>query len=327
MNHEATSAVTFTAHGKAELLPAARDSSLLAADEIAGRTIATLISAGTELSGRYLPESGFPCVPGYAAVFEVEQTGAAVHGFHAKDLAFCTGSHRSFQRVNASDALLVPASLSPTEAVFARMMGVSMATLTTTAARPPQRVLVTGLGVVGHLAALIFTQCGYVVIACDPMEERRKMAQFAGIKPVLPAVPVDDASVAGTISLALECSGHEDAAFDCCRVVRKRGEVVLIGVPWQKRSDRAAFDLLHAVFHRYIVLRSGWEGELPRHGADFQPNSQTANWRAALHWLAEGRIEVNKLYATAPPRDAQRVYQDLLHHHWSHLAAIFDWTR
>ena len=37
------------------------------------------------------------------------------------------------------------------------------------------------------------------------------------------------------------------------------GEVVLIGVPWVKRTDLSAFDLLHAVFHRYVYLRSGWE--------------------------------------------------------------------
>ena len=31
-------------------------------------------------------------------------------------------------------------------------------------------------------------------------------------------------------------------------------------------------------------------------------------------------------YATASPEQAQRVYQDLLHGRWSHLAAVFRWA-
>jgi threonine dehydrogenase-like Zn-dependent dehydrogenase len=211
-------AITFTARERAELLPVERDPSPLQPDEVTGRTIASLISTGTELNAGFLGDS-FPRRTGYAAVFRVEEVGAQVSRFRRGDLAYCMGAHQSFQRVPQSNAILVPNGLSPTEAVFARLMVISMSTLTTTTARPPQRVLVTGLGIVGHLAARIFQICGYEVHACDPSERRREIAQEAGIAPVYPHVPVEE--LTGTIALVLECSGNEAAVLEGCWVVCK----------------------------------------------------------------------------------------------------------
>jgi transcriptional regulator with XRE-family HTH domain len=47
--------------------------------------------------------------------------------------------------------------------------------------------------------------------------------------------------------------------------------------------------------------------------------------RAALDWLADGRVRVADLYQTAPPADAQRVYQELLRQEWPALGAVFQW--
>lgn len=317
-------AVTFTARERAELLPIERDPSPLQPDEVAGRTVASLISTGTELNAGFLADS-FPRRTGYAAVFRVEESGTQVSRFRRGDLAYCMGAHQSFQRVTERDAIPVPQGLSPYEAVFARLMGVSMSTLTTTTARPPQRVLVTGLGIIGHLAARIFQACGYEVIGCDPSERRREIALSAGIAPVYPHVPIEE--LAGTVALVLECSGNEQAALDGCKVVCKRGEVVLVGTPWRRYTDRTAFELTHAIFHHYAVVRSGWEWELPLHPQDVRINSIYGNQQAAMRWLAEGRISVQGLYTTASPRDCQRVYQSLLRGDWDTLTAVFDWEQ
>ena len=318
-------AVVVTAREQAELLPVERDPVPLGPREVFGRTLVTLVSPGTELSGAYQGDQ-FPRTVGYAAAFEIEAVGEEVTGFEVGDWAFCMGPHRSFQRVPQEGALPLPEFLQPEHAVFARLMGVTMSTLTTTTARPPEKVLVTGLGPVGHLGARIFALCGYDVLAVDPSAARRELAQEAGIRPVLAAVPLDDPAVRGQVGLALECSGHEQAVLDACAVVRKRGEVVLVGVPWRPRAERTAHELLHAVFHRYVVLRSGWEWELPRQPADFRANSLFGNLAAALRWLAEGRIAVHGLYDVAAPRNCQRVYQDLLHRHTRQLTAIFNWA-
>lgn len=319
--------VAITARERAELVPFEVDTSPLGPREVRGRTLASLVSAGTELHWCYTGES-FPVHPGYAAIFEVEECGAEVETLKPGDRALCMGGHRSHQRTTADNAVRVPDNLDAQKAAFARLMGVTMSTLVTTTARPPDLVLVTGLGPVGHLGAQIFGACGYRVVACDPSPARREIAESTGrCGRVLPAVPKDDPAVAGHVSLALECAGHEGAALDCIGVVRKRGEVVLVGTPWRRYTDSTAHDVVHAIFHRYAVVRSGWEWEVPLHGQEFRVGDLYGNLAAALEWLADGRVVVEGLYQTAAPAEAQRVYQDLLAGRWPRLAAVFDWSR
>jgi len=315
--------VMVTANRRAELVDAPVKRDPLAPDELAGPTVATAVSAGTELAMCYAAKDGFPRQVGYAATFRVEQAGEGVSDVAAGDVVFCMGPHASWQRQVRANVVPVPAALPPEQAVFARLMGVSMATLSTTTARPPGKVLVTGLGPVGHLAAKLFAACGYDVTAVDPIAARRDMLAAAGRCRVETAVPAD---LADQVDLVVECSGHEQAVLDGCKVVRKRGEVALVGVPWRACSDMLGHALLHAVFHRYAVVRSGWEWELARRPADFRTGSIFANYAAALAWLAEGRVSVAGLYRKVAPADCQQVYDDLFGGRFPALAAVFDWT-
>ncbi len=318
-------AISIVAGEEAELVDIAPPGAL-GADEIRGRTLCTLISPGTELACNYTGDS-FPSYPGYAATFVAEELGAHVRGISRGDLCFCMGPHRSFQQVDAKAAHAVPTGLPPEKAVLARLMGISMTTLMTTAARPGDRIMVTGAGPVGYLAARIFARSGYEVFVVEPDQTRRRQVEQSGLRCVYDKTPVDDAAIAGTVALAVECSGHEQAVLDACKLVRKRGEVVLVGVPWRRQTDAYAHELLSLVFHRYVVLRSGWEWELPHHAADFSPHSIHTGFDTALRWLADGRIATEGLVTRADPRDAQGTYQDLLHRRTKGLFMIFDWTQ
>ena len=323
MNSITSHTVTITAREQAELLPS-EFSTEVGDEEIIGRTLASLVSAGTELNSAYLGQN-FPSAPGYSAVIEVEKVGAKVENFKPGDLAFCTRGHRSHHKVSANQALPMPAGLSPDVATFARMMGVSMTTLSTTTARPPARVLVCGLGLVGHLAAKNFQGAGYEVYTVDPVDSRRKLAAETGIKNIMDSVPLDDESLTGTFSLAIECSGHEQALLDAAKAIRKRGEVVCIATPWRRYTELLMHDLHHAIFHNYAVIRSGWEWELPLHSEPFRSGSVFENFSGALHWLKEGRVNVDGIYSKYSPNDAQQAYQDLLQKKSDRLAVIFDW--
>jgi threonine dehydrogenase-like Zn-dependent dehydrogenase len=317
--------VVVTAVETAECMPCSVDETPLGPHEVFGSTLATLISAGTELSGGYLGDS-FPVYPGYASVFRVERIGSEVSEVEVGDICFTMGPHRSYQRADEGSLCKLPSGLSPHKAVFARMMCVSMSTLTTTTARPPQKVLVMGLGAVGHLAARMFQASGYEVIGCDPLKSRRDIAREYGVSSLYDSVPFDDPSIVDHVALVLECSGHEGAALDGCRVVRRRGEVVLVGTPWRRHTDLVAHEIVHAVFHRYVVLRSGWEWELPTEDEPFRVNSILGNIRAAMSWIADGRIDVDNLATLLPPEAAQEVYQSLLYKTAPRLAVVFDWT-
>lgn len=168
--------VVFTAKETAELVERPADTKPLDATEVAGRTVVSLVSPGTEINGQYLGAK-FPAEPGYAAVFKVDTIGSGVTAFKPGDVLLTTGPtmgrHASRQRCPQEAGVLVPNGLAPEIAVHARLMNVSMTTLTTTAARPPEKVLIMGLGPVGHLAAQNFRACGYEVIAVDPSDARR----------------------------------------------------------------------------------------------------------------------------------------------------------
>ncbi len=320
--------VLFTAPERAELVDEPADARPPRQTEVVGRTLVSLVSAGTELAVyRGLLPGKFPHGSGYAAVVEVESVGSDVTDLRPGDRVFCMDNHRLRQRNERRECVPIPAGLAPEHAVFARMMGITMSTLVTTTARPPELVVVTGLGVVGLLGAQIFASCGYRVLACDPMESRREIGRRMGLPDVRERVPLDDPEVKGRVALVLECSGHEAAVLDGCRAIRRRGEVVLVGVPWEKRADVPAFDVLHAVFHNYAVLRSGWEWEVPRQREDFRVGSLFENFRAALEWLAAGRVRVDGLAEPRSPSDCQGVYQDLLRGKCAGLSLIFDWRQ
>ncbi len=312
--------ILFTAPGTAELQFVPPFSDRLGPREIRGRTVVSLISPGTEVS--LLRGTHFPHPPGYASVFSADEIGGEVTDIAPGSLLFGSGPHQEFQQADRALVVPLPAGLPPETAVFARLAGVSMTTLNTTSVRAPARVLVTGLGPVGSLAAQIFSRCGYEVTAVDPDEFRRNLALAAGLRDIRAKI---DTSLADRVSLHVECSGNELAVRDGCGCVRKRGEVVLVGRPWRRQSELFAQELLDTIFLRYIVLRSGWEWETPMQTTDFFQNSFMANYSAALDWLARGALSVAGLTAGFAPTRAGEVYRGLLDRSLVVPAPHFDW--
>lgn len=289
---------------------------------VGGRTLASLVSPGTELA-TIRARVDQPTPLGYAAVMQIDEVGEGVDQFEIGQNVFCFGPHARRQLASAEDVIAVPTSLEPSVAVFARMMAVSWTTLVTTRARPNARVLITGLGIVGNLAAQIFSSAGYEVVAVDPSPVRRNLASGVGIERTYSTV--DEIRQAGlTVSLVVDCSGHEGAVVDGIGVTVQGGEVVLVGVPWEPRTDIQAHAVFHAVFHRYVTIRSGWEWELPLRDRAFTPGSIHQSIEGALRWLDEGRVRTTGLAMTSSPSMAPSVYEGLPTS--SALTALFDWT-
>jgi len=316
--------IVFTASQKVEVLDVPDLTEPLKPDEVRGRTLVSLTSPGTELNWGFLGTK-FPSYPGYASVFTVEEVGSEVRDLQPGARVLGSGNHREWQQAVRQAVTPLPEGLAPENAVFARLAGVSMSTLNTTTARPPSRVLVTGLGPVGNMAAQVFTAGGYQVTAIDPFEARREDARKDGLKDVRASVGEAPDDLVNQVALHVECSGHEQAVLDGCRLVRKRGEVVLVGVPWKRRTEIYAAELLHAVFHRYVVLRSGWEWEVPVQAREFAGNSILENHAAALDWLRDGRLRVDGLATAYAPSEAQKVYDGLLAQSLPTPTALFDW--
>ncbi len=321
-------AVRFVAKEKAELVPVEAPSLSLKPTEVAGPTLVSLVSSGTETVGCYgdrIPSLAFPMDVGYAAVFRVEQLGSKVAGVTTGDVVFVSGPHRSYQCVNEDQVVKIPPGLAPETAVFARMAKISLPALVRSEIRPPEKMIVTGLGVVGMMAAQIGQLLGYQVLGCAPGEKRRRIAQEHGIHATAAAVPITDPEYQKKVGLGLECSGHEQAALDLCNVARVGGEVALVGVPWAPRTSLLAQQVFHSVFHNYVNLRTGWEWNMP---ADPAIHSHRYHIETALRWLAEGRLKVGPgAFRRTPPTDPQKHYQDILHGRLDELTVLFDWRQ
>ncbi|WP_198937945.1 hypothetical protein, partial [Pelomonas sp. KK5] len=145
-----------------------------------------------------------------------------------------------------------------------------------------------------------------------------------------------DPAYAGQVALVVDCSGHEAAVLDGCQLVRKQGEVVLVGVPWKKLAEIDAHALLRAVFFNFVTLRSGWEWEIPLHGRGFvweellegynnAPHSSFSGFERALAWLAEGRIRLPGLVHTAHPAEPARLYADIAARRIAEPFIVLDW--
>jgi threonine dehydrogenase-like Zn-dependent dehydrogenase len=292
--------------------------STLAPDEIEGTTLATLISPGTELAITRVAGMAFPRPTGYAAVFEVDRVGSAVEGVEVGDRMFSLSPHRSRQRVRVSEALPVPRGLDPARAVFARLLAVSWPAIATTSVAPPARALVTGLGIIGHLAAQNLTRLGYRVTAVDPLESRRELARTHGIPSAFDEVPDEE------FDLAVDCSGHDGAALAALRRVRAGGECILVGTHWARRTDAFASEVFGHVMTGGISLRSGWEMKLPPIRESGESGAGLALHGEALDALAEGGIRVDALGDRVHPRHAARVYSELSGS--DRLTTVFDWS-
>lgn len=306
----------------------------LGVGEVRGRTLTSLVSPGTELA--WATGEDFPVHPGYAAVFEVEECGKDVTDIEIGSRLFCMGPHRSFQQVDRHFTLPVPKGLAAETAVIARLIGVSMTTLMTTKARPGDRVIISGAGPVGYLAAHIFKLSGYEVSVVEPDATRRGQIAASGLSSTFTDIPTDDQSFSGKVALVVDCSGHEKAVLGGCRVVRQHGEVVLIGVPWKRHTELYAHDILHAVFNNFVLLRSGWEWEYPLLAKGFKwaellegynnsPHSIFTGFAKALKWLSEDRIPLRGLVRQLSPEDPAAVYGALLERRITEPFLVFEW--
>lgn len=174
--------------------------------EIVVRSIVSLISAGSEMNVYRgdavtpqeveLPTRGgdfpFPIKFAYQIVGEVEEAGPN-SGYSVGDLVFCFHPHQDRFKILAAmppgiDLSLVypvPADLDPRRATFANLFSVAYNTLLDVPVRIGDVVAVSGLGVIGHFAAHLARPIAGRLILVDPLEERRKKAEWIGADAVV----------------------------------------------------------------------------------------------------------------------------------------------
>lgn len=303
----------------------------LSTHEVLLRTHFSTISPGTELAyyagGQTLGHRGdpYPFQPGYAAVGEVLAAGEDAP-VHTGELILAHTPHQSVSRFDSRTltCVRIPAGVAPDLAPFARLAQVSAVSIRLMHARPGDLAAVTGLGLVGNLAAQQLRIAGLRVLGLDPVAERRRLVERCGIGETL-----DPTSSLGSYDSAcavvLECSGQDRGVLTALDLTARHGEVFLIGAAWKRGTDVVAADVVRPVFNKYLALRSGWEWQIPLYG-NRPPGSIAGCTEWILTCLGNGSLQVADLITDRiMPAGAPAAYAGLLDHPADHLGVVIDW--
>jgi 2-desacetyl-2-hydroxyethyl bacteriochlorophyllide A dehydrogenase len=131
----------------------------------------------------------------------------------------------------------IPEGVSDEVALFAGdVAGTAYHAIEAASVRPGETVAVLGLGPVGLCAVQMAKAAGAsIVVAVDSVEDRLRMAESFGARAVHlieddPRGVVKEATGGRGVDAAVDAVGHPDALDLACRLARKAGSVVAIGV-------------------------------------------------------------------------------------------------
>jgi threonine dehydrogenase-like Zn-dependent dehydrogenase len=227
------------------------------ADQVLARSVVTGISHGTELAwyrGQAAalnlgwdaqarvyrdgtPGRGYPVAPGYESVARIEETGSGVTAVHHGQLALLDRPHADLHLITEAEAVrgLLPEGTDPERAVFIPLARVALGGVHDAAISIGDVVLVTGLGVVGLLAAQLANLAGAgLVIGVDRYAQRLDAARRLGIRPVAAEPGTDIADSVRALSgpdmadVAIEASGSYGLLHQAIRSVRTGGRVATV---------------------------------------------------------------------------------------------------
>lgn len=325
--------VMFTAPNVIELQPYEFSIDNLPADSIAIKSHYTLISPGTEMACLRGVEAWAPPPfnPGYAGTGDIIAVGANVKDRQVGDMVVAYTSHASHVQTTRLH-LPLPPGLDPKLAVFARMAAVSMTSVRVACAELGDYVAVTGLGLVGNLAAQLFTLAGCEVIGIDPSAARRELALRCGIRHAIDSDcgpdAVDQITGGQMCSTVVEATGFPPVVEHVAQYAAKSGEVVLLGSPrGEHPCDLTAFaNRIHLSQHD-VTLKGAHEWKYPTVNDPFTKHSLPRNLEILLKLVADGRLHVSELIThVLPPTEAEAAYTGLRDKKDEYLGVVFDWT-
>lgn len=227
-------------------------------DEILIRTECSLISPGTELAlytGTHVgindPDNTFakfPFYPGYSVVGEVVAVGAKATRFSTGDTVYTLGKHAAYNVVSVGDPDNKPVvrigHIPPSRAVFARLAAITLTAIVQSDIRIGDIAVIIGMGLIGNLAAQLFSVMGAEVVAVDVVPERLDMAREMGIaNTILSGNSVDlgaelrKRTGADNADIVVEATGSPRLVVPALDLVKYLGQVIALG------STRGSVDL------------------------------------------------------------------------------------
>ena len=198
-------------------------------------------------------------------------------------IAIGPAGYARYTSIDADRLFRIPPELALRTAALVEPVAVALRGVRRGAARPGERVLVTGAGPIGLLSVAVLRADGVTdITVSEPGERRRVLAARVGARTVvtpgqLPAPAMPTGIVPEPYQLAIECSGRADAMETALANLDRAGTLVLSGTGMR----RPRFDP-----NRIILQELTLTGTV-----EYIPS----DYHAAIALLASGLLPVDDL--------------------------------
>lgn len=228
--------------------------------------------------------------------------------FAAMGLAHPWGGLAEYAVASAEQLVVMPEGVSPQQAALLEPTGVASRAFDLTGVRAGGRLLITGGGPVGSLAALYASAAGVGdIFVSEPNKQRRKLLETLEVATVMDPSETD-ALIEEGVDGCIEASGHHAGLDLCIQAVRPGGVVAQVGL--HANAPQVSVKSLN---FKQASLVGSWCWPV-------------TGWDRTARLIAEGKLPVEKL-VTATIRlenlvedgiegllDPQAIHQKILIH-------------
>ncbi|MEM9528532.1 MAG: zinc-binding dehydrogenase, partial [Bacteroidota bacterium] len=249
---------------------------------------------------------GEPLPLGYCNAGEVIGVGAGVSGFKVGDRVVSNGHHAEIVSVPENLVAKIPDGLSYEEASFTVIGAIALQGIRLIDPSFGETVVVTGLGLIGLMAAQILQANGCEVIGLDFDQRKVDLAASWGITAlnVGGQSPVDTVlqrtDGVGADAVLITASTKSDAVISqAAQMSRRRGRIVLVGVIGLniQRSDFYEKELSFQVSCSYGPGR--YDDAYENKGLDYPIGyvrwTENRNFQTVLEAIASKKVDVKPL--------------------------------
>jgi 2-desacetyl-2-hydroxyethyl bacteriochlorophyllide A dehydrogenase len=302
------------------------------------KKIYTLISPGTELAMLSGNEAWFkmPDIPGYSAVSEVVEAGVEINDYKPGDIVFHYGNHSKYEVVQVSGTFLkVPDYLDLRWVPFTRMATVAATSIRVSNIEFGDYVSVTGLGLIGNMAAQLAHAQGATVIGIDLSAERLQTAKLCGLKYGIHGgqgdalVQIADITGGKGVTTHIEATGVPQVAVQSLSYIAKLGEIVFLGSP-RGEYHTDVTDILnycHLYNRGCITFKGAHEWRYPIEPNDFIKHSLVRNSSIVFELMKQKRLQIEPLIShVLKPEHAKEAYEGLKVNKDQYSGVLFDWN-
>lgn len=327
--------VTFTAANRVELKEHSAET-MMNQEGLVIQTEKSIISAGTELACLSGSESWapFPFVPGYGSVGVVVKEDPQYPDLKEGDRVFTYGRHEAYSVANTVVRKL-PEGMDASQAVFARIAAVSISALRVSDVELGDKVAVIGMGLVGNLAAQLFTLAGCDVIGIDTAATRLEIAKQCGIAHPLTASAenadqIKELTEGRMCRAVVDATGIPAVAAKAPLLAGKDGEFILLGSPrGEYQTNLTEFlNYSHLAPFGCITIKGAHEYRFPQSIDTDQryKHSFESNVAVILERIADQRIKTKELLShTVKPAQCAEIYKGLKENGGDYMGVIYDW--